>query len=348
MSVVFVGMSGGIDSSVATFLLKEKGFKVVGITFLGVEEEGSRKCCSYEEVINAKKVADFLGIEHRVINLKDVFKTKIISYFIESYKAGLTPNPCLLCNRYIKFGALLEYALAEGADFFSTGHYAKIEETNGELLIRRGKDRIKDQSYFISYIEREKLPYIKLPLGNYNKSEVREINRIARLPVESNRPESQDICFVPDDYRKFLENNEVKGRPGNFIYEGKNIGMHRGIPFYCYGQRRGLGIALGKRVFVRKLDVNRNEIHLGEKPFSKEFCVRDLNIFTESFVEDVYDIQVRYQSPVEKGKVLFKDNKVYVTLEKPRELVTPGQFAVFYKNDFVYASGIIDEVILMD
>ena len=344
MPSVFVGMSGGIDSSVAAYLLKREGFDVVGITFTGVYEEGVKKCCSYEEVINAKKVCDFLSIPHKTINLKDLFESKIISYFIESYKAGLTPNPCILCNRFIKFGFLFDYSIAEGADFFATGHYARIVKKGKDFFIKRGIDEAKDQSYFISYIEKEKLPYIKLPLGNFYKSEVKKIAEEINLPLNPNKYESQDICFVPKDYREFLLKRKVEGVEGNFLYEGKIAGRHRGIPFYSFGQRRGLGISTGKRVFVRGFNIEKNEIILGEKPFSREFFVDNLNVFVENFEDGEYEVQFRYQSKPEKCSVNSLCYGIKITLNSPRELVTPGQFAVLYRENMVYLSGVIKEV----
>ncbi|MEJ5285134.1 MAG: tRNA 2-thiouridine(34) synthase MnmA [Brevinematales bacterium] len=342
MPSVYVGMSGGIDSSVAAFLIKSSNFETTGITFVGPEEEGSKKCCSIEEVQNAKKVCDFLGIRHKIINLKDIFETKIINYFINSYKNGLTPNPCIYCNRFIKFGALLEYAISEGANFFATGHYARIEKVSGELLIKRGIDPQKDQSYFLSYIEPEKLKYIKLPLGTYVKNEIKKLASDNNLPIDSNRPESQDICFVKDDYRNFLTKKGVKENKGEFIHNGKIVGYHRGIPFYSFGQRRGLNIAVGERIFINGFDVEKNRILIGEKPVSSKFNVIKLNIFSKNFKDGEYEVQFRYQSQPEKCMVNIKENFITVTLFKERELITPGQFAVFYKNDYIYASGEID------
>ncbi len=339
MATVFIGMSGGIDSSVAAFLLQSQGFDVCGITFVGPDEEGRKKCCSLEEVENAKKICEFLGIKHKIVNLKDIFETKIINYFIESYKNGLTPNPCIFCNRFIKFGALLEYSISEGADYFATGHYANIVNHNGEYFISKGNDLLKDQSYFLSYIEPDKLKYIKLPLGNYLKEDIRKIAKENKLPIESNRPESQDICFVKDDYRDFLIKRGVTERKGDFIFNGKVVGNHRGIPFYSFGQRRGLKISLGERVFVNRFDIKNNVIHLGNKPAVDNFNVKKLNIFTKNFINGEYEVVFRYQSQPEKCEISLTDDIVYVKLKKIRELVTPGQFAVFYKNDYVYASG---------
>ena len=346
MPKIFVGMSGGIDSSFAAFLLKQQGLEVYGITFVGPQEEGAKKCCTIEDVKKAKEVCNFLHIEHKVINLEDIFSSKIISYFIKNYENGLTPNPCILCNRFIKFGALLEYSLSEGADFFATGHYAQIKEFGKEILIKRGRDLIKDQSYFLSYIEKDKLQYIKLPLGKFNKKEIKKMAIKNNLPINPEKPESQDICFIKNDYREFLIKKGVPKRKGNFIYEKRIVGTHDGVPFYSFGQRRGLKIALGERVFVRELNTKKNEIIVGKKPISKEFIVNNINIFTEKFQNGAYGVQFRYQSPPEQAQVFIDKQKIFVKMKNQRELVTPGQFAVFYKNNYIYASGIIESITL--
>lgn len=347
MSNVFVGMSGGIDSSVAAFLLRKKGHDVTGITFTAVNESGVKKCCSIEEIRSARKVCEHLGIPHRVIDLKDIFRAKIIQNFIESYKKGDTPNPCVLCNRFIKFGALLEYSLSEGAEHFATGHYARIVRKSGGYFISRGKDAKKDQSYFLSYIEKDKLQHILLPLGGLDKPAVRKIAVKAGLPIDARKPESQDICFIQDDYRDFLALHGVKEKHGEFILNGKKIGIHKGVPFYSFGQRRGLNIAAGERVFIREIDAAHNRIVLGEKPVSRCFTVERPNVFAERFKNGTYDIQVRYQSRLIKGKAEYLNGIISVELERPAEIVAPGQFAVFYRRGLVAASGPVKTIRLL-
>jgi tRNA-specific 2-thiouridylase len=347
MAKVYVGMSGGIDSSAAAFLLKQEGHAVTGVTFRAVQEEGYKKCCSLEEVESARSVCKFLGISHRIVDVRDVFETRVVRYFLESYQNGLTPNPCVFCNRFVKFGALLEYALSEGAEFFATGHYARIVKNDDEFFIQKAKDFRKDQSYFLSYIEKEKLPFVLLVLGNYQKPEVRKIVREAGLPIYAEKPESQDICFVQDDYRDFLSLKGVEEDPGSFIFDGRVVGAHRGIPFYSFGQRRGLNVALGERVFVRNFNVGKNEIELGGKPLSKVFSVNKLNVFTKNFKNGTYFVQIRYQSQIVPAKVKIETEKAMVGLETPQEIVSPGQFAVFYHEDMVYAGGVIETVELL-
>lgn len=340
-------MSGGIDSSVAAYLLQKEGYTVTGVTFTAFQEEGYKKCCSIEEITQAKLICKFLGVPHKIIDVKDVFQARVVKAFIDGYKDGKTPNPCVFCNRFVKFGALLEYAIAEGADLFATGHYAKLVETEGELLIGRGSDEAKDQSYFLSFIEQEKLPFIKLPLGGYKKPEIRQIALDAGLPIHPHKSESQDICFIKDDYRDFLELQGVAESPGQFIFHNKPVGKHRGIPFYSYGQRRGLNVAIGERVFIREFDKEKNRILLGDKPLSSRFKIGKINRFSSRFTDGEYMIQVRYQSRFIKGKVEFRDGAAQVELTEPQEIVSPGQFAVFYRADLVFGSGIIESVELV-
>ncbi len=343
MPHVYVGMSGGLDSSAAAYLLKEQGYNMTGITFTAYQEEGSRKCCSIEDINDAQRVCSFLGIPHLIIDVRDVFTARIINNFIKSYQAGLTPNPCVLCNRYIKFGAMLEYSLAKGADFFATGHYSRITENAGEYFIQEALDCSKDQSYFLSYVEKNKLPFIKLPVGHYLKKEIRGIIQKAGLPISPQKTESQDICFIKDNYREFLKTRGVKEKEGYFIYKGNKISRHRGIPFYSFGQRRGLAVAAGERVYIRQFNRAENSILLGEKPMSGKFTVHRLNIFSNKFTSGSYDVRVRYQSEPVKCRASLSEDHAAIILEKDRD-ITPGQFAVFYRKGFVYASGEIDSV----
>lgn len=211
----------------------------------------------------------------------------------------------------------------------------------------RGADGSKDQSYFLSYVEGSRLDKILFPLGNFVKSEVRKIAEEAGLPVPPPSGESQDICFVQGDYRDFLRKSGITGTPGEFILDGKVAGTHHGIPFYSYGQRRGHGVAAGRRVFVREFDIENNRVILGDVPLSREFDAGELNIFTPEFTDGEYDIQVRYQSKAARGKVRLEDGTAHIVLDEPVEIIAPGQFAVFYRNDFIYAAGQISQVKLM-
>ena len=348
MKRVYVGMSGGVDSSAAAYLLKEAGYDVCGITFVAAVETGTKKCCSLEEIEAARRVCRFLGIPHEVIDLKDVFEARVIQYFVASYEAGLVPNPCVMCNRYIKFGALLEEALARGADKVATGHYARVEAVEDGWGLFRGKDKLKDQSYFLSYVEREILPYVILPLGGMEKSEVRELVRRAGLPLSADKGESQDVCFVPGDYREYLRKRGVREREGEFVLDGRVIGHHRGVAFYSLGQRRGLGVAAGKRLYVREVDARNNRLVLGDAPQSRELWVGKVNVLVDDLKNGHYDVLLRYQSFLTGCEVSWEGERLHVVLDEPREIVTPGQFAVLYAGERVVASGMIEETRLLD
>jgi tRNA-specific 2-thiouridylase len=357
MPKVLVGMSGGVDSSAAAYLLQKDGCHVEGVTFDTGFCLRCRRC--HHDIQNpsksdlpgadeAAKVCRHLGVPHHIVRLGHQFQSKVVQAFISAYPKGLTPNPCVLCNRHIKFGALLEYAVSRGADFLATGHYVRTGESNGARMFMRGADGSKDQSYFLSYVESSKLDKILFPLGSFTKSEVREIANEAGLPVPPPSGESQDICFVQGDYRDFLRRNGVTGIPGDFILDGKVAGTHHGIPFYSYGQRRGHGVAAGRRVFVREFDIEKNRIILGDIPLTREFDAEELNIFTPEFADGEYDIQVRYQSKVSRGNVELDNGKAHVVLDEPHEIIAPGQFAVFYRGDYIYAAGQISNVTLLD
>ena len=348
MSLIYVGMSGGVDSSAAAWLLKEQGHEIVGVTFVALNEQGSKKCCSLDEINAAREVCAALGVPHKTVNLKDVFEARIIRGFINDYGKGRTPNPCVLCNRYIKFGALLDYSLSQGADAFATGHYARIEEYDGELFVRCALDSQKDQSYFLSYIDPDMLPYVRLPLGDMKKSQTREVILKAGLPISPHKNESQDICFVKDDYRDFLISRGVVESPGEFVLSGQVVGTHRGISFYSFGQRRGLGISAGRRLYVRNFDTDNNRVLLGEKPMSKRFTVRGLNIFSENFCDGTYGIQTRYQSKKSSGQVRLTKDGADVELNEAREIIAPGQLAVMSREGRSYASGFIERVEVLD
>jgi tRNA-specific 2-thiouridylase len=345
MSRICVGMSGGLDSSAAAWLLQREGHEVIGVTFTAWKEEGSRKCCSIEEITRAGSVCRALGIPHRVIDAKDLFGAKIVPDFIESYRRGLTPNPCVLCNRYVKFGALLEYALSEGADFAATGHYVRTVEIEGETLFARPADLKKDQTYFLCEVEPDRLPYLRFPLGAYTKDEVRALIDGAGLPITSRATESQDICFVPDDYRDFLRAQGVPEEPGDLVYRDRVVGRHPGIAFTGFGQRRGLGVAVGERVFVTGFDPATRRVFLGDKPSASRFRLDALNVFSRRFGDGMWDAQVRYLSPAVASDVALTEGGAVVTLSKRVDLVTPGQYCALYRDGVLYAGGRIAELL---
>lgn len=360
---VFVGMSGGIDSSATVKLLLDQGYKVTGVTFVGLGKEtpqyqrgkdnflgkSSRKCCSAEEVIVAKQVCYHLGISHTTLDLTDIFKTAVREPFVNSYINGETPNPCMLCNRFVKLGALVDYARENGADYVAMGHYTGVECIDGEYLLKAGKDKNKDQSYFLALLRPDILPYLIFPLAEKEKEDIRQIIDSTDLPLSGNKVESQDVCFVDDDYRDYLRQQGVKSTPGDMILRDKVVGQHQGIAFHALGQRRGLGISVGEKVFVRELDSSSNSIVLGQKPKSTIFTVTDLNIFSQKLQDGEWDIQIRYRSPRVLGNIKFLDkDTIQIELSEAQEIVTPGQYAVFYKNGYIYGAGKIQKIELCD
>ncbi|MGL5255047.1 MAG: tRNA 2-thiouridine(34) synthase MnmA [Brevinema sp.] len=344
---IFVGMSGGVDSTASLKILHDQGHDVEGLTFVGLGETGSRKCCSVEEIADAKRVCTALGVGHRVLDLKELFKARVRNPFVQSYLNGETPNPCMLCNRFAKFGALVEYAIGEGADAVAMGHYSGVECVNGEYFFRTGKDKAKDQSYFLAMIEAELLPYLIFPLADKTKSEIREIVAASGLPIRADKSESQDICFVPEDYRDYLRQEGISEKSGPMLMEGKQVGDHSGVAFYALGQRRGIG-AHGKKTYVRSIDAQHNTIILGEKPRSKRFFVDKMNIFSREFTDGSWLVQTRYRSSRGAATIgNFNGSSCSVELQEPQDIVSPGQYAVFYKDELVYAAGQITKIELL-
>lgn len=337
---IFVGMSGGVDSTASLKILYDEGWAVEGLTFVGLGEAGTRKCCSAEEIGDAKRVCAALGVPHRVLDLKELFRARVRNPFVQSYLKGETPNPCMLCNRFAKFGALVEYAVGEGASYVAMGHYSGLECLDGEYFFKIGTDAAKDQSYFLGMIEPELLPYLKFPLADKTKAEVRSIVAASGLPIRADKSESQDICFVPADYRDYLRAEGIPETPGPILYEEKVIGTHRGAPFYALGQRRGLGVALGEKAFVRTIDAVNNTIILGKKPASRRFTVDGLNVFSKKFGNGPWLVQTRYRSVRGRAELSAYDGaSCSVLLREPQEIVSPGQYAVFYQDGLVYAAG---------
>jgi len=348
---VVVAMSGGVDSSVAAALLKEEGYEVIGVT-MQIWPPESRKfggCCGVAAIEDARKVAHTLGIPHYVMNLRDVFAEKVINNFIDEYRRGRTPNPCVRCNQHIKFGALLEKARGLGADFIATGHHARIEKEKGRYLLKKGLDRNKDQSYFLYALTQEQLSRSLMPIGKLTKEKVREIARALILPVAS-KPQSQEICFIPDDdYCGFIKDN-IPGaaKPGPILDEkGKALGTHRGIISHTIGQRKGLGIAAGEPLYVIAIDPERNAIVVGpkEKAFSDELVASGLNWI--AFETPAYPLptlaKIRYRHPEAEAVVTpLGEDKVNVKFTQPQMAITPGQAVVFYDEDVVVGGGTIE------
>ena len=344
---VLLGMSGGVDSSVAAVLLKNEGYEVVGVTLKLVPTEFSSE--SDEAAKDAKEIAGLLGIEHHIISLEDEFRINVMTDFAEKYLHGKTPNPCVICNQKIKFGKMLEIADSLNCGFLATGHYAQcvFDQAHGKYLLKKSPHK-KDQSYFLYTLPQETLKRIIFPLGKLTKEEVREIARQYSLPTSSKR-DSQDICFVQSGkHADFIEKfTGKKCKTGNFITEnGEILGVHKGIIHYTIGQRKGLGIALGSPKFVTKIDALTNDVTLGENEslMSDKLTVKSLR-FTYDNTQKEFQAQVkiRFAAPPSPAKITLLDgNRAKIVFRDKQRAVTSGQSAVFYDGDTVLGGGEIE------
>ncbi len=350
---ILIAMSGGVDSSVAAKLLCDAGNECIGCTMklfdncdAGISR--SRTCCSLDDVEDARSVAFSLGMRYYVFNFKDDFREKVIKKFASAYLAGQTPNPCIDCNRYMKFDKLYERARLLGCDKIATGHYARIELDSGRYLLKKALDASKDQSYVLYMLTQEQLAHTVFPLGELTKSETRAIAESSKL-TNAQKPDSQDICFVPDgDYAAAIERLSGKtAAPGNFIdTDGNVLGTHRGITHYTIGQHRGLGLSLPERRYVCKIDAGSGTVTLGgsDELYSREVLVRDFNwISGEAPSESIRcSAKIRYRQPEQEAVVEpLSENEALVHFDAPQRAVTPGQSAVLYDGDTVLGGGVI-------
>ncbi|MGD1118974.1 MAG: tRNA 2-thiouridine(34) synthase MnmA [Dehalococcoidales bacterium] len=341
-------MSGGVDSSVAAALLKQAGHEVSGATMQLYTSHDTKN--KPDAVTDARKVAEKLGIQHHIIDLRDVFAREIIAYFCDVYRAGRTPNPCVRCNRLIKFGVMMEKARELGAEFLATGHYARLEKdkASGKYLLKKGKDPLKDQSYFLCRLMQEQLAHTLFPLGDMSKTEVRKMAREMGLPT-AEKPESQEICFVPgDDHASFLASHAPAAPQTGPIYDsgGKRLGQHQGIMYYTIGQRKGLGIAASAPLYVTAIEAENNVVIVGSKAqtYSDALVAGDINWVSGTAPEFPLKVKakVRYRHPEAEATItaIDKDN-VYVKFAAPQMAIAPGQSVVFYDGDNVIGGGTI-------
>ncbi len=345
MKKVLLGMSGGVDSSVSAVLLKEQGYDVVGMTL----ELFGGTCCNTDAIVGAKQICNSIGIPHITYNLKEVFQCKVINNFIDEYSNQRTPNPCIECNKYMKFGAMYEKAKELGCDYIATGHYAKMEYSDeyGKYVLRKAKNLNKDQSYVLYNMPKLLLGKVLFPLGNFeSKEDVRRIAKEHNLAVAS-KPDSEDICFIPDgNYKKFLEqNSNIAPKEGNIVNrKGEILGKHNGLYNYTIGQRKGLGISYKVPLFVIGFNKDKNELIVGEQEelYKKEMKVNEVNLLLMDKIVQPLDVtvKIRYASkPAEAIINQTESGNIQVIFKEPQRGITPGQSAVFYINDVVVGGG---------
>jgi tRNA-specific 2-thiouridylase len=353
---VVVGMSGGVDSSVAAYLLKEQGYDVIGVTMQiwqdeeqqAVEENGG--CCGLSAVDDARRVAEKLEIPFYVLNFKKAFRDCVINPFVEEYLHGRTPNPCILCNRHVKWEALLRRSLELGADYIATGHYARVAQLeNGRYVVRSSVTAKKDQTYALYNLTQYQLAHTLMPVGDYKKDEVRVLAKQLDLPVAT-KPDSQDICFVPDNNYAAVIRKEAGDHvpaPGNFVTaSGEILGQHKGIIHYTVGQRKGLNLAMGHPVFVTGIRPETNEVVIGEteEVWTDVLVCDDLNFMAVEDITEPVEVtaKIRYSHAGEACVIeKLSGGQIRCHFKKPVRAVTPGQAVVFYVNDYVFGGGTI-------
>lgn len=352
---VIVAMSGGVDSSVAALLLKNQGYEVIGVTMRlwTVENQKdssplSNRCCSVEDVNDARRVCQMIGIPHYSLNMEREFQNHVVDYFVQEYDRGRTPHPCLACNDKIKFDFLLRRAMFLEADYIATGHYARIQRNNGGLKLLKGVDEGKDQSYVLFTLTQKEMAKLLLPVGEYTKDNIRGIALAANLTV-ANKPDSQEICFIPDDnYRKFV-GDRTRPRAGEIVdLEGSVLGKHPGIHFFTVGQRRGLKLNGGTETpkYVLSIDAAKNRIVVGEEKdlYRNYVWASRVNFCSDQLTGASIDVSVkiRYKAKPSAATVTPFDGWADIKFHEPQRAVTPGQAVVFYQNEEVIGGGIIE------
>lgn len=344
---VVVGLSGGVDSAVAAYLLKKQGYDVIGITMqIWKEDIPQNEATGVTAVDDARKVAEHIGIPYYVVNFKKEFHSRVIDYFINSYNTGKTPNPCIVCNKYVKWEALLEKAKELGADYIATGHYAEVVQTEeGRYTVKNSKTASKDQTYALYMLTQEQLAHTIMPLGKYEKEEIRQIAIEAKLPV-ANKPDSQDICFVEDGkYANFIRRETKKWpRPGGFVdTNGEVVGQHRGIIYYTVGQRKGLDLQLGYPAYVAKIDARNNQIVVSDNKslFKDTVIAENINMMGVSDLSQPVEAfaKIRYNHIGADCVVYTEGDRLICKFKEPQRAITPGQALVVYKDGIVLCGG---------
>jgi tRNA-specific 2-thiouridylase len=350
---VVVAMSGGVDSSVAAALLVEQGYQVTGLMLRLWAEQGgaANRCCTPDAVADARRVADALNIPFYVRDYKDFFKTTIVDFFINGYAHGITPNPCVVCNRDIRFDRLLKEALSLGGNYLATGHYARVQQhANGAYQLRKGLDAGKDQSYILYTMTQERLAHVLFPAGNYTKVKIRQIAADKRLPV-FNRPDSQDLCFLGNgDYRAFLQRRapEVVQAGPILNTAGKKLGEHRGLAFYTIGQRKGLGFAASQPMYVLQMDSSTNSLIVGtlDELGQSELTAHQVNYISGQPPVAPLNIaaKIRYKArEIEATLTPLAGDRAHLVFTTPLRDITPGQAVVFYQGEQVLGGGVIEK-----
>ena len=352
---VIVAMSGGVDSAVAALLLKQRGYEVIGMTlrlWSTDDPDGNNarnnRCCSVEDVDDARNVCNMLEIPHYFVNFEKEFQEHVVDYFISEYDSGRTPHPCLACNDKIKFDFLLRRALFLEADFIATGHYARLQEDYGKIRLLKGVDQSKDQSYVLYTLKQPELTSLKFPVGTYTKAEIRQLAQEANLPV-ADKPDSQEICFIPSgNYREFLQ-DRIEAKPGSFVNRyGEILGDHPGIQFFTIGQRRKLGLPStgGEPMFVLGIDPSSNQVILGSEQdlYQREFYCNKLSFTRDEYSESELHVnaRIRYKASEAQAAISMKNGRGLVRFTEPQRAITPGQPVVFYRDQEMVGGGIIE------
>ena len=345
---VTVAMSGGIDSAVAALIAIESGYEVSGATMRLCPKMINGTDLSDQDIADAAEVCRLLGIEHRVYAMQDKFKSTVIQNFIDTYYAGATPNPCIVCNKTMKFGAFLNEEISQGADYIATGHYAQIEEKNGRFLLKKAVDKFKDQTYMLWSLSQYQLSHTLFPLGELTKPEIRKLGEKNGFVI-AHKSDSQDICFVPGgDYASFLQKATGEQYPqGDYVdTEGNILGKHKGIIHYTIGQRKGLGISMGRHIFVVKKDAKKNTVTLADEDllFTDKVVIRDINLIPFDKLEEKMRVKAKIRYRHEESDAFAEqtaEDEITLTFDKPQRAPARGQSAVMYDGDYVIGGGII-------